>query len=214
MSILDWSLLVAAAATAAGMNAVAGGGTFWLFPALMLTAGLDAKTANATNTFVLWIGSHVDDFRAAVPGLLLFATILFAFGPSLARFARWEGLHHHQGTSLGALLVLQLVVGVYGGFFGAGIGILMLALFGVAGMTDLHEMNSLKSMLATIINGCAAIAFVVAQTVAWQGYVLAFASAVGGFAASRFALRVHPERVRPFALAVAAGVTIYYFVTP
>jgi uncharacterized membrane protein YfcA len=161
---------------------------------------------------LLWI--RVDDFRAAVPWLLLFATILFAFGPSLAQFARWEGLHHHQGASLRALLVLQLVVSVYGGFFGAGIGILMLALFGVAGMTDLHEMNSLKSLLATLINGCAAVAFVVAQTVAWQGFVLAIASAIGGFAASRLALRVKPERVRPFALAVAVSVTVYYFVSP
>jgi uncharacterized membrane protein YfcA len=109
------------------------------------------------------------------------------------------------------LLLAQAAVSFYGGFFGAGIGVLMLALFGAAGMADIHEMNALKSMLATLINGTAALAFVTAQTVAWQGYVLALASAGGGFVASRVALRVKPEWVRRFALTVAIVVTIYYF---
>jgi uncharacterized membrane protein YfcA len=246
----EWAGLSLAAATAAAMNAVAGGGTFWQFP-LLMAAGLDAKTANATNCFVLWIGSltaaggywhrrpkapgvvaplvavslvgallgavlllviPARDFRAAVPWLLLFATLTFAFGPAVARRARWEGLHHHKGISLAGLLLAQLLVSIYGGFFGAGIGVLMLAVFGAAGMTDIHEMNSLKASLATLINGAAAVAFVVAQQIAWQGYFLAIAAAVGGYTASRVALRTKPEWVRRFALTVAVVVTIYYFV--
>jgi len=249
---LEWFGLSLASATAAAMNAVAGGGTFWHFP-LLMAAGLDAKTANATNTFVLWIGSltsagaywdrrpnaprvvgflvgisllgalagavsllliPAQDFRAAVPWLLLFATLVFAFGPRIARFARLEGLQHHRGVSLAGLLAAQFLVAVYGGFFGAGIGVLMLALFGAAGMTDIHEMNSLKSMLVTLINGAAAILFVIAQSVAWQGCFLAVAAAIGGFVASRVALRAKPLWVRRFALTVAVVVTIYYFVTP
>jgi len=246
----EWVGLSVAAATAAGMNAVAGGGTFWLFP-LLVAAGLDDKSANATNNFVLWIGSLTSagaywgrrpkaprivaglvsvsvagalvgaacllaipapNFRSAVPWLLLFATIVFAFGPQLAQRARWESLHHHRGLSLVALLIIQGLIGVYGGFFGAGIGVLMLALFGAAGMADIHEMNALKTMLATLINGTAAIAFVVAHAVAWQGYVLAVAAGVGGYAASRAALRINPSWVRRFALRVGVVVTIYYFV--
>jgi uncharacterized membrane protein YfcA len=244
--------MIVGAATAAAMNAVAGGGTFWQFPLLMMV-GLDAKTANATNCFILWIGSltsaggywkvrpkaksiviplvvvsvigsvagaklllwmPTQDFRAAVPWLLLFATLVFAFGPRLARFARWEGLHHHRGTSLAALLLFQLAVSVYGGFFGAGIGIMMLALFAVAGMTNVHEINSLKAILATFINGAAAIWFVAAGSIAPQGYWLAAAAAVGGYCASRVALKLNPDRVRWFALTVAVLVTIYYFVAP
>jgi hypothetical protein len=251
-TVLEWVGLSMAAATAAAMNAVAGGGTFWQFP-LLMAVGFDAKTANATNTFVLWVGSLTSagaywdrrpkaprvvgsliaasllgsligavcllliptrDFRAAVPWLLLFATLVFALGPRIARYARLEGLHHHRGLSLVGLLSAQLLVAIYGGFFGAGIGVLMLALFGAAGMTDIHEMNSLKSMLATLINGAAAIMFVLAQSVAWQGCFLAVASAIGGFVASRAALRAKPEWVRRFALTVAVVVTIYYFVAP
>ena len=89
-----------------------------------------------------------------------------------------------------------------------------LAVFGAAGMTDIHEMNSLKAMLATLINGAAAIMFVVAQSVAWQGCFLAIAAAIGGFVASRVALRAKPEWVRRFALTVAVVVTIYYFAAP
>lgn len=249
---LEWLGLAAAAATAAAMNAVAGGGTFWQFP-LLMAAGLDAKTANATNTFVLWIGSLTSasafwerrpraprvvfslvavsligaiagaglllwipssDFRASVPWLLLFATIVFALGPTIARAARIDGLHHHRGYSLAGLLISQAVVAVYGGFFGAGIGVLMLALFGAAGMTDIHEMNSLKSMLATLINGAAAVMFVLANSVAWQGWFLAIAAATGGYVASRASLRARPEWVRRFALTIAVIVTIYYFVAP
>jgi len=250
--MLEWTAMVIGAATAAAMNAVAGGGTFWQFP-LLMAVGLDAKTANATNCFILWIGSltsagaywkvrpkagrivlpllllsivgsvagaklllwmPANDFRAAVPWLLLFATLVFAFGPRLARIARWEGLHHHRGTSLAALLFFQLAVSFYGGFFGAGIGILMLALFAVAGMTNVHEMNALKSMLATVINGAAAIWFAAAGSIAPQGYWLAIASALGGYFASRLALKLHPEWVRRFALVVAVVVTIYYFAAP
>jgi uncharacterized protein len=249
---LEWIGLAFAAASAAAMNAVAGGGTFWQFP-LLMAAGLDAKTANATNTFVLWIGSLTSataywerrpkaprivtslivaslvgaiagaqclliipahDFRAAVPWLLLFATVVFAFGPRIARIARVEGFRHHRGFSLGVLLTFQVFVAFYGGFFGAGIGVLMLALFGAAGMTDIHEMNSLKSMLATLINGAAAILFVATNSVAWQGGFLAIAAAVGGYVASRVALRAKPEWVRRFALTIAVVVTIYYFVIP
>jgi uncharacterized membrane protein YfcA len=158
---------------------------------------------------LLWIPT--DDFRKAGPWLRLFATITFAFGPAFARWTRWESLHHHRGLSLVALLLVQAAIGVYGGFFGAGIGVLMLALLGAAGMRNIHEMNALKTMLATLINGVAALAFVTAQTVAWQGYVLAVSSAIGGFAAGRLSLRAKPEWVRRFALMVAVVVTIYYF---
>jgi uncharacterized membrane protein YfcA len=218
-----------------------------------MAAGLDAKTANATNCFVLWIGSLTSagaywerrpkaprvvalfvaisllgatagascllvipptDLRAAVPWLLLLATVVLAFGPAVARMTRMKGLDHHRGPALAGLLCCQAVVAFYGGFFGAGIGVLMLALFGAAGMTDIHEMNSLKSMLATLINGAAAILFVAANSVAWHGWFLAVAAAVGGFVASRAALRVKPVWVRRFALTVAVVVTIYYFITP
>jgi hypothetical protein len=247
---MQWLVVLAAASTAGAMNAVAGGGTFWLFPTL-LACGLDPKTANATNTFALWIAStgsvipyrkklpphrglfvllavvslasgfagaklllwiSAPEFRRAVPWLLLAATLVFAFGPALAKRFKRTGLHEITRPEAVALLVVQFVIGVYGGFFGAGIGILMLAAFSAFGMTDIHEMNALKVLLASVVNGVASVTFLAQGALPIPfGLTLGAAAAAGAWLGATAALRLPPARVRMVALAAAVGVTICFF---
>src|SRR5688500_12395362 len=90
-------------------------------------------------------------FKLLVPWLLLFATAIFAFSKPIAR---WAG-RSHGGRTLGWTIfvgVVQLLVAIYGGYFGAGIGILMLAGLSFAGLDDIHQMNGMKVLLQTIIN--------------------------------------------------------------
>jgi len=176
-----------------------------------MTTMVSISAVGATLGAALLLLIPAAKFRASVPWLLLFATIVFAFGPAVTKWARSQQPHEVHGGSRALFLAALGLVSIYGGYFGAGIGIMMLGLFGAVGMTDIHEMNSLKATLATLINGVAAVAFIVAQSVAWEGYALAVPSALGGYWATRAALRLHPKLVRGVALALAVVVTIYYF---
>jgi uncharacterized membrane protein YfcA len=94
-------------------------------------------------------------------------------------------------------MLFQLGVGVYGGYFGAGIGILMLAAMSLMGHTDIHQMNSVKNLLAVCINGIAAVYFIVAGTVLWQdALVMALGSIAGGIGGAGLARRLGRRTVR------------------
>ena len=100
-----------------------------------------------------------------MPWLILGATLLLAFQEMITRHVRIRG---------GPIFVftLQFIVSIYGGYFGAGMGILMLAALGFIGLTDLHQMNGLKNLLAICINGVAAIYFAVSGAVIWSDAIL------------------------------------------
>lgn len=111
-------------------------------------------------------------FQKLIPWLLLIATALFSLGPMLTKRFRRTGAagagNNAPPQSPGALVGLmpvQLVIAVYGDFFGGGIGILMLAALGVMGLTNIHEMNGLKTLFAGCINGVAVLIFIVGHTV-------------------------------------------------
>src|SRR5579863_9169315 len=115
-------------------------------------------------------------FDAVVPFLILFATILFMVQETVQRVFK-------TGTvRLGGAIVFQFFVALYGGYFGAGIGILMLAALSILGLTDIHQMNGLKNFFALCINGVAAIYFIAAHMVEWP-YVLVMAvgAIAGGY---------------------------------
>jgi uncharacterized membrane protein YfcA len=108
--------------------------------------------------------------------------------------------------------ILQLVISTYGGYFGAGMGILMLAVYAAYGMTNIHAMNGLKNLCAVLINGSAVVAFVVAGAVAWRPAAFMVVGAIaGGFLGASVARRVDPKRVRTLVLVVAWGMTAYFF---
>lgn len=158
-------------------------------------------------------------FRGMVPWLLLAATLIFAFGGPLVARLRRKAVAAAGGPAAEATAPLpaagfaaQFGIATYGGFFGGGIGILMLAALTLAGMEDVHAMNGLKNWLAVCINGIAVVTFVVAGAVWWpQALVMVGGAVAGGYAAASAARRVRPVLVRRFVIAVGAAMTLYFF---
>jgi uncharacterized membrane protein YfcA len=235
---------------AAITNAVAGGGTFFLFPSLIGVAGMSEKAANITCTIALWPGSassvvaakrefhrlprgmvivfvllsiiggilgalllrvtSVHAFKLLVPWLLLAATVIFAFSKPIAR---WAGRQHGQRSLRWTALIacVQFIVAIYGGYFGAGIGILMLAGLAFAGLDDIHQMNALKVLLQTTINGVASIVFFFGPIDWALAAPMAALSIVGGFTGITVARHVPQTALRAFIIAVGAVLTGWYF---
>lgn len=149
-------------------------------------------------------------FVHLLPWLLLVASVLFTAGKRLTSGIRAQST---SPRALAVVAVVQTVIAVYGGYFGGGMGILMLAVLSVIGMTDIHAMNALKTILGAVINGVAVIAFIVAGAVAWRpGSVMVLGGILGGYAGAALARRIAPARVRTFAGTVAWAMTIYFFV--
>jgi uncharacterized membrane protein YfcA len=119
------------------------------------------------------------------------------------------------GTSwfgLAGIAFLQLIIAIYGGYFGGGIGILMLATLGFMGIENIHEMNALKTLLTSFINGVAVITFIIAGAVVWLPAILMVAGAIiGGYGGAYFARQIDPRWVRYFVILVGVGLTIYFF---
>lgn len=152
-------------------------------------------------------------FMHLVSWLFLVATLLFTFGRKLSGIAL--GFAAKPGPpslalTAGASLV-QLGIAVYGGFFGGGIGILMLALLNVAHMEDIHAMNGVKNLLASAINGAAVVTFIIARAVRWREAVLMIAGAtLGGYGGAHFAQKLNPRLVRGFVIFVGSSMTGYF----
>jgi uncharacterized protein len=153
-------------------------------------------------------------FARIVPFLVLFATILFGFRDRVAGKLNF-GQVDQESTSLGGRIwgfCFQLFVAAYGGYFGAGIGILMLASLGVMGFRDIHRMNAIKTVLAFIINGVALVYFIAKGLVVWRIAILMAAGAViGGYAGARLAKRVDQKYLRAFIVAVGLFVSLWLF---
>jgi uncharacterized protein len=149
-------------------------------------------------------------FDLVVPWLLAFATTVFAFSKPIAR---WAG-RQHGNRSLGWTIFVgcvQLLVATYGGYFGAGIGVLMLAGLSFAGLDDVHQMNTMKVLLATIINAVAACVFI-RRGINWPiAGAMIVASIVGGFLGMVVARRVKTDQLRIIILATGIVLTCYYF---
>ncbi|HTU26244.1 MAG TPA: sulfite exporter TauE/SafE family protein, partial [Pirellulales bacterium] len=109
-------------------------------------------------------------------------------------------------------VALQFFIAIYGGYFGAGIGILMLTSLAVMGLHDIHEMNALKSVLGTIINGTSVVVFVASGSVDWPfATAMAAASVVGGYAGARVARRMNRQVVRWIVVTIGLTLAGYYF---
>jgi uncharacterized protein len=153
-------------------------------------------------------------FARLVPFLILFATVLFFSQGAFRRFAGFGGdagphtPHHH----VRAAIVFQFLVAIYGGYFGAGIGILMLASLGFIGLTDIHEMNSLKTVLGMLINVVAAAWFVWSGLIDWpRAGILTLGALCGYFLGSHFAQRIPQARVRQLITAIGFALSAVTF---
>ena len=156
-------------------------------------------------------GSRI--FDPLVPWLILAAAILFLLQPALARYFRQHAAHGPPGPSLlTAIVIFQFFIGVYGGYFGAGIGILMLSSLSFLGLADIHHVNALKTYLAFCMNGVSAILFIVRDQVYWPyGLAMAAAAIVGGYVGARLARTLKPSAVRWIVIAIGFGLAAYYF---
>jgi hypothetical protein len=146
-------------------------------------------------------------FRRAAPWLLLFATLLFAFGPRISAALRGR-LHSNQPL----MLLLLFPIAVYGGYFGGGIGIMILAAFRLYGFTDIHGMNGIKAILGSSLNAIAALIFISAREVRWTPALVMMAAAIlGGYLGPAFARRLRPAVIRGIVIAIGIFMTAYFF---
>lgn len=233
---------------AGALNAVAGGGTFFTFPILLLT-GMNPIIANGTSKVGLWIGAvgalkaywpeigkakaylplmlgvsfvgsvigtllllliSAPQFSALVPWLLLFATVSFTFGPYIRNKMRHVDDHAVRTGFWPGLL--QGIIGAYAGFFGAGIGIYMLALFDWMGLKDIHIMNGLKTAAAVVAHTVSATILIATDTLDWPiAIIIMVGAAIGGFGGAYLAKKLPALWIRYFVIFYGFAVTAYFF---
>lgn len=247
MDPLVAALLVAAAFGAGAMNAVAGGGSFLSFPALVF-AGVPPVAANATSATAVWPASIASAlafrkdlvherrvlllfgvvslaggllgallliltperrFAMLVPWLILAATVVFAAGPRITKELRARDLH----APIWLIAAIQSVIAIYGGYFGGGMGIMMLAAFSALGIGSLNAQNGLKHILAVALNGIAIVAFVWAGIIIWPYAVLMMIGSIaGGWFVARWARGIDARYVRGAVIVIGVVLTAYFFI--
>jgi uncharacterized membrane protein YfcA len=160
----------------------------------------------------LLTGTSNKTFSQLVPFLILFATILFLMQGVFKKVASVEGRGEQHPRLLGPIL-FQFAVAIYGGYFGAGIGILMLASLGYIGLRNIYEMNTLKTGLGSIINLVAAIWFIFAGLIDWpRAAVMTVGALAGYYLGSHYAQRIAQQRVRQLITAIGfllSAITFY-----
>ena len=250
MTLSQAIFLFFAGALGGGINAVAGGGSFIAFPALLFT-GVAPVPANATNTLALWIGTTASGgayrnrlnvprrvmiplivtsivggiagalllihtpaqtFLHVLPWLMLGATLLFTFGRHLTGRISAGISEEASGRAVTGASIFELLVAVYGGYFGGGIGIMNLAMLSAVGMTDIHDMNALKVVLSGVINGVATVTFILSHTIAWpQAIVMLIGATAGGYSSAYYAQKLPQSWVRSFVILAGSVMTVYFF---
>ena len=157
---------------------------------------------------VLLVRTSDTSFMRLLPWLMLLATVTFTVsGVVTARLGRVRPRELHRWA-----LPLQLVIAIYGGYFGGGMGIMMLATFAASGMTDIHQMNGLKSVFGVAINAVALIAFIASGAVVWvHGLTIAAGSILGGYIGAAVARRLDRQRVRWIVIVIGWTMTTYFF---
>ncbi|MEI7908402.1 MAG: sulfite exporter TauE/SafE family protein [Verrucomicrobiota bacterium] len=167
-----------------------------------------------------WLGSFLltrsgdQLFAALVPYLILFATVLFLLQEAIRR---WMGPPAANAaprhiTAPWLAVVFQFGVALYGGYFGAGIGILMLASLGLIGLTDIHQMNALKNLLGSLINGVAATWFVASGMVDWnRAGMMTIGALTGYYLGASLSQRIPRPMVRHVVTAIGFTISAIMF---
>jgi len=243
-----------AAGIAGTLNALAGGGSFISFPALLFIC-VPPVQANATNTVALWPGLAASTlayikrldaparlmipllatsvaggwagavlllktpqhtFLRFVPWLLLSGTLLFAFGNTIRAIAGTSAvINDLRKITWRAIIVssfVELLVAVYGGYFGAGIGFITLGMLAALGMRDIHAMGAIRTLLAAAINAAAVVTFILAGAVLWpQCGVMVASALLGGWFGARYAQKADPRKVRAFVIGIGLAMSAYFF---
>ncbi|HET9796027.1 MAG TPA: sulfite exporter TauE/SafE family protein [Thermoanaerobaculia bacterium] len=152
-------------------------------------------------------------FERLAPFLILFATVLFLAQGAVSRSSAARSAQPRSAARLAAALLFQFAVAVYGGYFGAGIGILMLATLGFLGLSDIHAMNGLKNFFGMCINAVAAAYFILRGAVEWRAALVMIGGAIaGGYGGARFARRIGKAKSRAAVAVIGFGIAILLFV--
>jgi uncharacterized membrane protein YfcA len=159
------------------------------------------------------LSQNKEAFARLVPWLILTAAVLFLLQQPVARWMRTHRPDHEPGPlGQSALIAAQFLIAIYGGYFGAGIGILMLTALGFMGVGDMHRMNGVKTFLAAMINASSLVIFIPSGLVHWpMAAALAGAAIVGGYTGARVARRLPAAVVRWVVIAIGFGLAAYYF---
>jgi uncharacterized protein len=176
---------------------------------------LTGITGGLIGAFVL-LRTPQATFLKMVPWLLLSATLLLTFSRQITRvlgpLIPGEGDKPSRKAIVGGAIA-QLCIAVYIGFFGAGAGILMMAMFAIMGVRSIHTINGLKTMLGTVCNGVAILAFIYARAILWpQTLLMLFGAVLGGYGGAWYAQKLPPRFVRWFAISTGFAMTSWFFV--
>ncbi len=181
----------------------------------LILYGLIAAVFGYVGAELLLVVSE-EQFSRVVPWLMTFAVTLFIFGNQLnaAVKARSSGAKGMQVVGAALLLALLAAVCVYGGFFNAGLGILLLAFLAMAGMTDIHAMNGLKLYVSSIVALVAVIRFAFNDRIDWyHGSIALVGVTIGGYVAARLAQHIPRNWIRMGVIVYGIGMTGYFFWT-
>jgi len=188
----------------AGVSARAGGAAR---RRLLVEAGI-AAIGGVLGAALLLV-TPASAFRALVPWLLLFATLVFQAGPHVVR---WLAAHHLGANGTVARHLGLLAVAIYGGYFNGGLGILLMGLYTVTGETRIQTANALKNLNSLVLSLLSVATFAVAGAVAWTPALLMMAAAtMGGYAGARWAQRLPAAAVRAIVIATGLAMSAVFF---
>lgn len=157
---------------------------------------------------LLLIWTPTSTFDRLIPWLLLVATVAFTFG---RRVGAW--LRARYAIGQGVMLTLQLALSIYGGYFGGGVGIMMLAAWSLLIHTDLRILNPIRTLMVAACNAAAVVCFVIARQVSWPQTLTVLAGALaGGYLGARVCRRLPEALLRGAIIAIAVVMTVVFFV--
>jgi uncharacterized protein len=162
---------------------------------------------------VLLLKTPQTTFMKMVPWLLLAGTVLFSLGPWITTWVKRRHATHGPSQVIQASVIfVQFCLGIYIGYYGAGVGFIILPLLSMMGMEDIHAMNGIRVLLATCGNAVAIVLFIAARAVIWpQALIMMAGAIVGGYAGAHYIQKVRPQVVRYIIIAIGSGMTAYFF---
>lgn len=153
-------------------------------------------------------------FREMIPWLMLLATVLFVTGSKISQLLKSFAASHQYASIVGKLLLalLLLIVCVYGGFFNAGLGVILLSYLVLAGMQDINEMNAVKLLVSSCVSIIAVIVFMLQGIIAWsEGGVVLIGAVSGGYMAAHFSRKIPKQYVHAAVVIIGIIMTLYFF---
>jgi len=173
--------------------------------------GLVSVAGGAVGAWVL-LHTLTRPFDQLLPWLTLFATLLFTFGKAFSERLKLSLGESENAGSMVQTGVIQFVIAIYGGYYGAGAGIMMLAVLALLGMKNIHAMNGFKALLSCSFNGAAVLMFIVRRIVYWPQALCMMGGAIaGGYGGAWLARRMPPAYIRWLVIVTGVVTTVYFF---